>query len=194
MIYEFCEMIIFTKKGFYRYKCFVNNLPIGLQKRFHLFIYYYYLKLNSSYISHQAHFTDEPCFPHGVKSIFIAGGSKIGKNAVIFQNVTIGSNPLPFSKTTGSPAIGNNCYIGAGANIIGDISIGDNCRIGANTTVFADVPDNTLVLNHSPRLQQKKELINKYYKYSYNGPIYFRNGKWHVEKDPDILESLKDKL
>lgn len=49
--------------------------------------------------------------------IFISQGAKIGENAVIFHQVTIGSNTLKDSKGYGAPQIGNSVYIGVGAKI-----------------------------------------------------------------------------
>lgn len=85
-------------------------------------------------------------FPHNLHGIFISGEAVIGKNVVIFQNVTIGSNTLIDSKGFGAPIIGDNCYIGAGAAIIGKVIVGDNVRIGANMIVYTDVPSNSLVI------------------------------------------------
>ena len=85
--------------------------------------------------------------------MFISGDAQIGKACVIFQQVTIGSNRTPGSKHWGAPIIGDNCYIGAGAKIIGNVKIGDNCRIGANAVVTKDVPSNsTIVLGEVIRL------------------------------------------
>lgn len=98
-----------------------------------------------------------PCFPHSLHGIFIAGGPKIGSNCVIFQHVTIGANPVPFSTTLGSPTIGDNCYIGAGATITGNVTIGDNCRIGANCTVFTGIPANSIVVTEKPRVMTKEQ-------------------------------------
>ena len=91
-------------------------------------------------------------FPHGLSGIFISEGAAIGDSAVIFQQVTIGSNTLLDSKGKGAPIIGNNVYIGAGAKIIGGVRIGDNVRIGANAIVTNDVPDNTTVVMEHPRI------------------------------------------
>ena len=85
-------------------------------------------------------------FPHGLSGVFISNGAVVGDGCVIFQQVTIGSNALTDSKRNGSPKIGKNCYIGAGAKIIGDIEIGDNVRVGANAVVVKDVPDNATVV------------------------------------------------
>lgn len=45
--------------------------------------------------------------------IFISPKVKIGKNCVIFQQVTIGATRTANSKRNGNPTIGDNCYIGA---------------------------------------------------------------------------------
>lgn len=90
------------------------------------------MKSNAASIMPKAQFGSKPNLPHGVSGIFISSGSKIGRNAVIFQQVTIGSVTTLDSKSQGSPIIGDNCYIGAGAKIIGNIKIGNNVRIGAN--------------------------------------------------------------
>lgn len=45
----------------------------------------------------------------------------------------------------GSPTIGNNVVIGAGAVVVGRITIGDNAFIGANAYVYQDIPENAVV-------------------------------------------------
>ena len=93
--------------------------------------------------------------PHGFSGIFISQAAKIGKGCTIFQNVTIGSNTLPDSKNAGSPTIGDNVYIGAGATIIGNVKIGNNVRIGAGCSVTRDIPDNCTVVQSAPTVLQK---------------------------------------
>ena len=56
------------------------------------------------------------------------------------QFVTIGGNGRGKA-----PIIGDNCFVGAGAVIIGDIKIGNNVTVGANAVVTKDVPDNATV-------------------------------------------------
>lgn len=51
----------------------------------------------------------------------------------------------------GPPTIGNNCLIGAGAKIIGNVHVGNNVRIGANAIVVDDVLDNCTVVMNKPR-------------------------------------------
>ena len=113
--------------------------------RLNHFIYDSLQSLYGSSISWNARIPSRPCLPHGPKGIFIAGGATLGSDCVIFQQVTIGSNTLIDSGSRGVPSIGNRCYIGAGAKVIGGIIIGDNVRIGANAVVYRDVPDNSIV-------------------------------------------------
>ena len=70
--------------------------------------------------------------PNGV---VIHPDSEIGPNCRIFQQVTLGTGPIP-----GLPRIGADVHIGAGAKIIGGVSIGDRAVIGANSVVVSDVP------------------------------------------------------
>lgn len=99
-----------------------------------------------------AEFADMPTLPHGLSGIYISAGAKLGKDCVIFHQVTIGSNTLPGSKNTGFPTIGDNVYIGAGAKIIGNVTIGNNVRIGANCVVTQNIPDNATVVLEKPRI------------------------------------------
>lgn len=94
----------------------------------------------------------EPVLPHGINGVFISANAVIGENCTIFHHVTIGSNDIESSKTFGAPVIGNNVYIGAGANIIGGVTIGDNVHIGANCIVVENIPDNSTVVMHKPRI------------------------------------------
>jgi len=74
----------------------------------------------------------------------VIGIAKIGKNAEIYQNVTIGVKDLfqGEPKQDMFPVIGDNVCLFAGAVIIGAIKIGNNVRVGANAVVLSDIPDN----------------------------------------------------
>lgn len=76
-------------------------------------------------------------FPHFALGIVIHPRAKIGNNFKIYQNVTIGCR-----NGDGPPIIGENCYIGSGACVLGKIKIGNNVTIGANAVVLKDIPDN----------------------------------------------------
>lgn len=110
------------------------------------------LRSFNAYIPLSADFTGKPNFPHEINGVFVSKGAKIGKNCTIFQQVTIGSVTSEGSSNIGSPTIGDNVIIGAGAKIIGNVKIGDNVRIGANCVVVKDIPDNSTVVLPSSRV------------------------------------------
>lgn len=77
-------------------------------------------------------------FAHNGCGIVVNKDTVLGDNVLVFQNVTIGGR-----NESGSPKVGNNVIIGAGAVILGDIVIGDDAKIGANAVVIHDVPPNS---------------------------------------------------
>lgn len=189
------ELMLVPFGGLWGLKERIVGTKPGRIRSFYLAVYYLYQKRTGCYVGHSAIFSGKPCFPHGLKGVFIAGGARFGVNCVIFQNVTVGSNPLPSSKRTGIPIVGNNVYIGAGAAIIGNITVGDNCRIGANCTVFESVEPNCVVVTAPPRIIKKEETLdNRYYKWSANGPLYYDNGEWILEKDAGVIRALDGRL
>ena len=95
-------------------------------------------------------FKAPPHLPHGLNGIVISHNAIIGENATIFRQGTIREGK------GGTPTIVDNCYIGAGAKIIGGIKIGDNVRIGAGCVVFKDVPDNATVVLDNIRVIVRK--------------------------------------
>jgi serine acetyltransferase len=95
-------------------------------------------------------FETRPTLPHGLNGIIIHMKAHVGANAIIWQQVTIGSHG------GGTPYIGDNCRIGAGAKILGGVRIGNNVTIGANTVVTKDVPDNVTVVGSQMRIIEKK--------------------------------------
>ena len=117
----------------------------GRSSKFYRIIYNYYQFEHGSAISIDAAFENEPLFPRGMKQIVIGNGVKVGKNCVIYQQVTIDGALLPNDITKGTPEIGDNCYIYPGAKIIGDVNIGDNVIVFPNAVVTEDVPSNTNV-------------------------------------------------
>ena len=99
-----------------------------------------------AHIGYGAQFKTPPHLPHGLNGIVISHNAIIGENVTIFHQVTIGEG------NGGAPTIGDNCYIGAGAKIIGGIKIGNNVRIGAGCVVFRDIPDNATVVLDNIRI------------------------------------------
>ncbi len=110
--------------------------------KFYIFLYNWYQYEHGSAISYKAQFDGTPILPRGTKQIIITDDVRIGKNSTIYQQVTIQSNTL-HNLNSGSPTIGDNCYIYPGAKIIGDITIGNNVIIGPNAVIMQNIPDNT---------------------------------------------------
>jgi Serine acetyltransferase len=106
---------------------------------------------HGGYIGNGAKIASALCLPHGLHGIYISRYASIGNNCRIYQNVTIGEvNRI-------APSIGDNCLIGAGAVIIGNIRIGDNVKIGAGAVVSKDVPDNCTVIPRPSRIIDKEK-------------------------------------
>ena len=103
--------------------------------------------------------------PHGVTGIFITQSANIGKNVVVFQQVTIGANTIKSSKSYGAPTIEDNVYIGAGAKIIGNAYIGHNSRIGANAVVVKTIKPNTIVVPTNKIIESSNALDNTFVPY-----------------------------
>ncbi len=156
------------------------DIKHSLQNNYNNNLAHYYnilLSKGGNYIGYTSTFKNIPVFPHGLNGVFISGGAVIGKNCVIFQQVTIGSNTLKDSNI-GAPKLGDNVYIGAGAKIIGNITIGNNCRIGANAVVYKNMPHNSVAVCATTRILQKEKLNNRFYKKINNNWYYYDNENW----------------
>jgi serine acetyltransferase len=90
-------------------------------------------------------------FPHPI-GIIIGQYVIIGRDCIIYQNVTIGTKSLEDAMNRKYPQIGNNVYIGANAVIIGNITIGNNVIIGAATFVNKNISDNAIVVGNPARI------------------------------------------
>lgn len=105
---------------------------------------------NDITLKHSVLFNNETKFPHPVGMV-IGEGVNIGKQCIIYQNVTIGTKDglAPY------PKIGNNVTIYAGACIIGAVEIGNRVVVGANSVVLSDVPDDSIVVGMPARVIRK---------------------------------------
>lgn len=73
----------------------------------------------------------------------VIGAYKIGANAIIFQQVTLGARELDMGFNYNlRPLVGDNVILGAGAKILGGVTIGNGSTVGANSVVLSDVPEN----------------------------------------------------
>lgn len=142
--------------------------------------YEYYFHKYGAFIGYRSEISTNIIFPHGYYGIFISNDAVLEDNIVIFQHVTIGSNTIDLNlkrSTFHSPIVGKDCYIGAGAKIIGGVKIGANCRVGANAVVYKDVPQNSVVVvSHTRIIQKEEKLDNRFFSYKENGLTVLNNG------------------
>lgn len=82
---------------------------------------------------------------HG--TITVNAGARIGKNCRIHPGVGIGTAA---GQSDAAPTLGDNCYIGPGAKLIGPIHIGANTAIGANAVVNKSFADGNVTLGGVP--------------------------------------------
>jgi len=186
----FIKLIVHICGSFWTLYRKCNNAKFPLLRTIYRFLFRADSFVHGSSFAWESYFKGEPCFPHGRLGIFVSKYAQIGKNCVIFQHVTIGYNSLPDSKGKGAPIIGENCYIGAGAKIIGNVKVGDNVRVGANCVVYKDIPDNSIVVSNIQRIIKRQgTLINKFY-FKPEKWVYFDDGRWIEETDPKIIKAL----
>ena len=101
--------------------------------------------------------------PH-TGTIVVSKYAKIGDNCRLHVCTNIGAS----AGKRGAPIIGNNCYIGPGAILFGEISIADNTTIAANATVNRSCSTPNVVLAGTPA---------KVVKENFNNWIIFNNVK-----------------
>lgn len=109
--------------------CYIGDLPLLKEQRTHFIL------------------------PIGV---VISKFATIGKDCVIYQNVTIGGRDfIQNGDPKNYPNIGDNCIIYPGAFIVGPITIGENSVIGANSVVVSNIPPNSIVGGNPARIMPK---------------------------------------
>ena len=78
----------------------------------------------------------EVLFMHKGFGIVVSQFAVIGDNVQIQHGVTLGTQKTE----NDAPVIGDDCFIGAKATILGSVHIGQGAKIGANALVLMDVP------------------------------------------------------
>lgn len=81
---------------------------------------------------------------HG-NGVVIGETAEIGDNVMIYHQVTLGGTGNE-KGVKRHPTVGDNCIIGTGAKLLGNITIGKNSKIGANSVVLINVPENATVV------------------------------------------------
>lgn len=82
--------------------------------------------------------------------IIINEDAILGKNINIATGVTIGQTNRGRNK--GCPIIGDNCWIGTNAVIVGKVNIGNDVLIAPLSYVNFDVPDHSVVLGNPGKI------------------------------------------
>ena len=100
-------------------------------------------------ISRNAKIGEGAYFPHITAGVVFRGNVRIGNNLTCLHGVTIGNDGR---SSKGFTIIGDNCFIGAGAKIFGDIELGDNVTVGGGAVVVSNVPDNVTVAGIPARI------------------------------------------
>lgn len=70
-------------------------------------------------------------------TIVVHANAKIGSNCRLQEGVTIGAA----NGSHEAAVIGNNCYFGSGAKVIGAVRIADDVAVGANAVVTRDISE-----------------------------------------------------
>lgn len=92
--------------------------------------------------------------------IIINPKAVLGKNINIATGVTIGQENR--GKRKGVPTIGDNCWIGTNAVIVGNITIGSDVLIAPLSFVNFDVPDHSIVVGNPAKIISRENATEGY--------------------------------
>lgn len=140
---------------------------------------------NTRFIGSISHFSAEPYLV------------QIGENCLISDNVYFhthdgGVKVLNGMGLFGEQAmdkaarikVGNNCFIGSGARIMGGVRIGDNCIVGAARIVTKDVPDGSVVAGMPARVICT---IEDYYERNRNRGFFYPTARMNYQEKKAYL-------
>lgn len=80
---------------------------------------------------------------HAGDYIHVGPNVSIGRNCTMLPGVVFGNKHE--ANDNAPVTVGDNCYFGLGARILGSVNIGNNVTVGANSVVTKDIPDNAIV-------------------------------------------------
>lgn len=92
--------------------------------------------------------------------VIIHPDAKIGKNVNVATGVTIGQENRGERK--GSPTIGDECWIGTNAVVVGNVKIGRDVLIAPLTFVNFDVPDHSIVIGNPAKVIARENATTDY--------------------------------
>lgn len=81
-------------------------------------------------------FEEGLAIPH-YGTIVVHANARIGKNCRLQEGVNIGATSGSHEAAT----IGNNCFFGSGAKVVGAVKIADDVAVGAGAVVTKDIPE-----------------------------------------------------
>lgn len=99
------------------------------------------------------------CFEAGLSlphygTIIVNPNARIGRNCRLHCCTNIGAS----AGEKAAPQIGENCYIGPGAILFGNIKIGNNITIGANATVNHSFEEEYTAIAGTPAKVVKRDM------------------------------------
>jgi serine O-acetyltransferase len=112
-----------------------------LLRVFSLIIWQVEVSMFATHISPRCYIPKSTIFPHPT-GIVLGDNVKLGKNVVIYQNVTIG---LKRRTDKFYPVIQDNVIIYAGSVVVGEIIVGQNSKLGANSFVAKSVLEKSTI-------------------------------------------------
>ena len=92
--------------------------------------------------------------------VIIHPDAKLGKNVNVGTGVTIGMENR--GKRCGTPTIGDKCWIGTNAVVVGNVKIGSDVLIAPLAYVNFDVPDHSIVIGNPGRIIPKENATADY--------------------------------
>ncbi len=110
---------------------------------------------------------------HGM-GVVVGETAIVGDDVTLYQGVTLGGTGKDKGKR--HPTLCNRVFVGAGAQILGNLTIGENSRIGAGSVILRDVPENSTVVGIP-------------------GKVILRDGKRVIITDPkEMRDPVSDAL
>lgn len=93
--------------------------------------------------------------PHPT-DVTIGSASHIGRNATIYNGVTLGSKRIG-EEHVQMPRLGDRVVVYTGAKLIGNITVGDDTEIGALALCTKDVPAHSVMYGIPPNVTVKSK-------------------------------------
>lgn len=138
----------------------------GLKKIFYLFYKHYFQRLQvKTQLFIHPNTIDAGLNIEHPGFIWVDSSSRIGKNCTLLPRVLFGKKKPDVEQ----PCIfvGDNCFIGTGATILGPVTIGNNVVIAAGSVVISNVPDDCMVAGNPARVKkffsEHKDITHKEY-------------------------------